>query len=189
MASDIPNKVGIILTGWFLDCPDLVSAMPDDVSNAVCESSVVGMIEHVEQLRPPLDQAYKFLWADRKVRNWCRDSAVWQSLHYETYKTASVHLFPLGWTASRIAALTLAERLRDEDRVVIFHPPVVSDERQTTIDMLMHASAKQTWQWLKDYGGYGSLNLTLCPGDLEGGYKWVAALYNDSPRDKNLGTP
>lgn len=182
MANGTADRIGIFLDGWFLNSPDLRSVIPADVLSIVSQWNMADsglpkpVLDDPEQLQPPLDDAYKSLWVSRRVRDWCRNSSLWQSLHHDVHKTAFPHLFPFGSTASRLAALTLAEMLRDEIRGVIIHSSAVTDESKAPIDWLLQACAKQTWQWLLNAKGKEALNLTLFPAAFKRGYKWVATL-------------
>lgn len=192
MANGTADRIGIFLDGWFLNSPDLRSVIPAEVLSIVSQWSMAdsGLPEPVlddpEQLQPPLDDAYKFLWGSRRVRGWCRNSSLWQSLCHDTHKTAFPHLFPFGSTASRLAALTLADMLLEQNRDAIIYPSAVPDENEAPIDWRIQACAKQTWQWLRDAKGKGALNLTLCPAEFKRGYKWVAALARTLSQEVEL---
>lgn len=191
MASGTSARTGVFLDGWFLNSPDLKEDTDDVLShistwNLADSGFAEPTLDDPERLPLPLDEVFKSLWVKRKVRDWCRDSSIWQSLHHETYRNAAIDLFPQGSTASRIAALTLAERLRDENRTVLISPSVGTDESQVSADWFIQECAKQTWKWLDASEGKGSLNLTLCSSAFKRGYIWVAVLPKTLPDKKDL---
>jgi hypothetical protein len=144
------------------------------------------VLDNTEQLPQRLDDVYKDLWARGRVRRCCRDSSLWKSLHHHATKTAILHLFPFGSTASRLVALIFAECLRDEGRNVMIHPSVITDESEAEVNWLIRMCARQTWQWLSTAKSKGAIDLTLRPAEFKRGYIWVAALARLLFREMDL---
>jgi hypothetical protein len=180
------DVTAILLNGWFFESPDLQEFIASETNTihewqpSETESNAFELVwSDAEQLPENLLEAYKELAIKSKLRDWCRQSALWRSLSSGTHQTEIAHIMPLGSTASRIAALTLAGMLEVRGGSSLILPVVVRDENQEPLESLIQACAMRTWDWLKGKTGIPCLNLTLCAASLKSAYPCIGAFARE----------
>ncbi|HLG17153.1 MAG TPA: hypothetical protein VJH03_22065 [Blastocatellia bacterium] len=182
---------GMLIDGWFLKSMDLRGVISEDAAHILqgWDEPIDAMWNFPDELPGPLLDIYKDLTVNRRVEDWCRGSAVWQSLNSDEHPVSTTHIFPMGSVASRLAAIFLAAWLRIESKTVAFHDPVSSDETNDPRDLIVQACARTTWRWLLNNpadGGVVALNLTSCTPEIKRSYRWIAALAPDLLRELKL---
>jgi hypothetical protein len=184
------DATGILLNGWFLEVSELIEVMPFRALDILNEWRNLDLDSYEwdfpDSLPGPLHEVYEKLYVNLPIDQWCCSTPLWNSLHTRKYPTRSLHIFPIGSLASRIAAIVLARKVRVNKSVKV-HKRLWPNGVELYSDALISVCATRTWEWLTEQTGTVAFNLTSCSSEIFRAYRWIAALASNSPPSKEVG--